>query len=632
MTQTKPTLKEDFYEYVNADWLKQAKIPEDKPSINSFQELNEGIEKKLLTDFDQFLEQENETKQLTEFLRFYQQALDTEKREADGVAPARKYLERVEKLTNLTELNNQLASWTLDGLPLPFIIDVDADMKNTSIHTLLAYAPRLFLPDKTYYAAENETGKKLLAVFADMSTKLLLLFGKTEVEAKQVVAEALAFDRLLVPHVKDSEEAADYSKIYNPQSFDTFVKHSSFLDLSSYIQELIASKPEEIIVADPAYYQALDQFLTEENFPLLKSWLLTVLVNSLSKFLTEELRQVSSQYQQALSGSQEITKPKKAAYYLASETFDQVVGDYYGRTYFGEKAKADVQQMVKNMIRVYKKRLETNQWLKKKTREKAIIKLEHLGIQIGYPDTIKEIYGKFIVDETASLLENTMTFTHLTKQDTFAKWHTPVIREEWEMSAHTVNAYYHPFRNMIVFPAAILQKPFYNFENSSSTNYGGIGAVIAHEISHAFDNNGALFDELGNLNNWWTDEDLQHFQQLGEEMIQQFEGLPVLDGQVNGKLTVSENIADAGGLSCAVEAAKQDAEVNLAELFTNWATIWRNKSSAEYTKLLLAIDVHAPAKLRANVQLKNSADFYSVFSIAATDPMYLEPAKRVHIW
>ena len=214
----------------------------------------------------------------------------------------------------------------------------------------------------------------------------------------------------------------------------------------------------------------------------------------------------------------------------------------------------------------------------------------------------------------------------------FSRWNKPVDRMRWEMSAATVNAYYHPFKNIIVFPAAILQAPFYSLKQSSSENYGGIGAVIAHEISHAFDNNGALFDELGNLNNWWSEEDSAHFKQLAQKMIKEFDGIEFAGQKVNGKLTVSENIADAGGLSCALEAAKQEDDFDAKKFFINWATIWRMKATKQYEQLLLSIDVHAPQKLRANVQAENLDDFYSAFNIQSNDPMFKAPEDRVNIW
>ena len=242
------------------------------------------------------------------------------------------------------------------------------------------------------------------------------------------------------------------------------------------------------------------------------------------------------------------------------------------------------------------------------------------------------LYDRLIVDNTQPLLTNLLAFNKIETADMYSKWNQPVERDRWEMSAATVNAYYHPFKNIIVFPAAILQAPFYSLKQSSSANYGGIGAVIAHEISHAFDNNGSLFDEYGNLNNWWTDEDSKQFKNKAQQMIDQFDGIEFAGQKVNGKLTVSENIADAGGLSCALEAAKSEADLDTEAFFINWAKIWRMKATEQYMQLLLSIDVHAPAKLRANVQVQNLDDFFTTFNIKSGDAMFLDEGERVKIW
>ena len=288
--------------------------------------------------------------------------------------------------------------------------------------------------------------------------------------------------------------------------------------------------------------------------------------------------------------------------------------------------------MVEQMVKIYQQRLAQNDWLGEKTRAKAILKLDRLGIQVGYPDQIPALYDQLKVDEQATLLENMIQLGKTAAKEMFSRWNQPVDRLRWEMSAATVNAYYHPFKNIIVFPAAILQAPFYSLKQTSSENYGGIGAVIAHEISHAFDNNGALFDEYGNLNNWWTEADLAHFKQLAQKMIAEFDGLPFAGQKVNGKLTVSENIADAGGLSCALAAAKEEDDFDARQFFINWARIWRMKATDQYMQLLLSIDVHSPNKLRANVQAQNQAEFYQAFNVQAGDGMYLAPEKRVNIW
>ena len=288
--------------------------------------------------------------------------------------------------------------------------------------------------------------------------------------------------------------------------------------------------------------------------------------------------------------------------------------------------------MVESMIKVYEKRLNENTWLKEETRKYAIKKLETLEILVGYPEIYDEVYNKLKVDENDTFFNNTIKMTEIFVKHALEKWNKPVKRLEWGMSSNTVNAYYNPSLNHICFPAAILQKPFYSLDQSKSENYGGIGAVIGHEISHAFDNNGSQFDAEGNMKNWWTKEDYEIFDNKAKAMIELFDGIAFGKGKINGKLTVSENIADAGGLSCALEALKNSGENNYQDFFINWARIWRIKARPEYMDMIIKIDVHAPGELRANIQPRNLDEFYKAFDIKETDKMYLEPKKRVNIW
>lgn len=630
-------IKTDLYDAVNGDWLKTAVIPADHSTTGGFTDLADNIEKTLMSDFDDLrsgkLQPTNPEQ--TEFKKFYTLTTDFAKREKDGSAPLKPFIDRINGLNNYQDLSDQLADWILTGLPTPFSFDIDSDMKNSTTYALFASGPSLFLPDKTYYAEGNQAAAQLMPIFTNMMTQLFKLAGYTEDDAKTIIDQAEQFDRLIAPNVKSAEEGADYSKMYNPRSLDDIAGSTDKLDLKAAITALIQGTPEVIITPEPAYFDALNQLLTDANFPLLKSWLLVKTVSGLSSYLTEDFRQTSTIFGRALSGRKEARSQEKAAYDLATGVFDQVVGDYYGRKYFGEAAKKDVHDMVVKMVNVYKKRLANNTWLGKATRDKAVLKLDKLGIQVGYPDAITPLYSKFKVttaEDGGSLLSNVMAFTRIRNEDEFSKWNQPVDRTRWEMSANTVNAYFHPFHNIIVFPAAILQAPFYSLKQSSSENFGGIGAVIAHEISHAFDNNGSLFDEYGNLNNWWTEADNAHFKDLAQNMIDEFDGLPFAGQKVNGKLTVSENIADGGGLSCALEAAKGEPDVDLKAFFINWAAIWRSKATKEREQLLLSIDVHSPAKLRANVQAQNLDDFFNTFDITEGDAMYKTPADRVKIW
>ena len=627
-------IKDDLYEAVNGEWLKTAKIPDDKPATGGFNDLVNEIDKQLMDDFDAYAtgKEKSDDSRFNEMIKLYRLAKKFDWRKKVGPQPLKRMLASVENLNSYEDYQSQWKNWILAGMPSPISFDIDADMKNATVYALFASSPSLILPDKSYYEAEKKAQHdQLLQLWSSMVEALMDKLGYSKEEAKKIIDDAIKFDALLAPNVKSAEEAADYSKMYNPQTVAELASATDQLDIAAIIKQLVREEPEKIIVTEPEYFKALNKIL-QDNCELFKNWALIRVIRENASYLDDEMREINGRYGRALSGSKKPVSQRKFAFYLARDMFSQVAGDYYGKKYFGPQAKADVHHMVEQMIKVYKGRLTNNQWLSKDTRDKAILKLDKLGIQVGYPDKIPALYDQFKVDEEESLIANLNQLTVTANKELFSRWNKPVDRMRWEMSAATVNAYYHPFKNIIVFPAAILQAPFYSLKQSSSQNYGGIGAVIAHEISHAFDNNGSLFDEFGNLNNWWTDEDSAHFKQLAQKMIEEFDGIPFAGQKVNGKLTVSENIADAGGLSCALEAAKNEADFNAQEFFINWATIWRMKATEQYMQLLLSIDVHAPQKLRANIQAENLDDFYTAFDIKPGDEMYRAPEDRVHIW
>lgn len=627
-------IKDDLYEAVNGEWLKTAKIPDDKPATGGFNDLVDEIDKQLMDDFDAYAagKEKSDDSRFNEMIKLYRLAKKFDWRKKVGPQPLKRMLASVENLNSYEDYQSQWKNWILAGMPSPISFDIDADMKNATVYALFASSPSLILPDKSYYEAEKKAQHdQLLQLWSSMVEALMDKLGYSKEEAKKIIDDAIKFDALLAPNVKSAEEAADYSKMYNPQTVAELASATDQLDIAAIIKQLVGEEPEKVIVTEPEYFKALNKIL-QDNFELFKNWALIRVIRENASYLDDEMREINGRYGRALSGSKKPVSQRKFAFYLARDMFSQVAGDYYGKKYFGPQAKADVHHMVEQMIKVYKGRLTNNQWLSKDTRDKAILKLDKLGIQVGYPDKIPALYDQFKVDEEESLIANLNQLTVTANKELFSRWNKPVDRMRWEMSAATVNAYYHPFKNIIVFPAAILQVPFYSLKQSSSQNYGGIGAVIAHEISHAFDNNGSLFDEFGNLNNWWTDEDSAHFKQLAQKMIEEFDGIPFAGQRVNGKLTVSENIADAGGLSCALEAAKTEADFNAQKFFINWATIWRMKATEQYMQLLLSIDVHAPQKLRANIQAENLDDFYTAFDIKPGDEMYRAPEDRVHIW
>lgn len=626
----KDLIKDDLYAAVNGEWLKKAVIPEDRPRIGGFTDLVIGVEDTLIKDFNELKDPKDV--QMKEFLKYYNMTKDFKTRNKDGLKDIKKYIEKIEKLKDFSDLQELNKEWTLKGFDLLYDFSVYPDMSDATTNVLYLGIPSIILPEKGYYDENNEDGKRLIEVYKGMLDKILDIYSYSKEEKEKFINNTIAFDKMMAKYIKTSVELADYPKLNNPRTMEEVNKYSKVLNFEKIVFELIEAKPEKIIVEQPVFYEAYNEFVNENNFELIKSWLIIKLILGESSNLTSELKQLGGIYGRALSGTSKELPIEKYAYYHATSMFSEVISVYYGEKYFGKLAKKDVKEMVESMIKVYEKRLNENTWLKEETRKYAIKKLETLEILVGYPEIYDEVYNKLKVDENDTFFNNTIKMTEIFVKHALEKWNKPVKRLEWGMSSNTVNAYYNPSLNHICFPAAILQKPFYSLDQSKSENYGGIGAVIGHEISHAFDNNGSQFDAEGNMKNWWTKEDYEIFDNKAKAMIELFDGIAFGKGKINGKLTVSENIADAGGLSCALEALKNSGENNYQDFFINWARIWRIKARPEYMDMVIKIDVHAPGELRANIQPRNLDEFYKAFDIKETDKMYLEPKKRVNIW
>lgn len=626
----KDLIKDDLYAAVNGEWLKKAVIPEDRPRIGGFTDLVIGVEDTLIKDFNELKDPKDV--QMKEFLKYYNMTKDFKTRNKDGLKDIKKYIEKIEKLKDFSDLQELNKEWTLKGFELLYDFSVYPDMSDATTNVLYLGIPSIILPEKGYYDENNEDGKRLIEVYKGMLDKILDIYSYSKEEKEKLINNTITFDKMMAKYIKTSVELADYPKLNNPRTMEEVNKYSKVLNFEKIVFELIEAKPEKIIVEQPVFYEAYNEFVNENNFELIKSWLIIKLILGESSNLTSELKQLGGIYGRALSGTSKELPIEKYAYYHATSMFSEVISVYYGEKYFGKLAKKDVKEMVESMIKVYEKRLNENTWLKEETRKYAIKKLETLEILVGYPEIYDEVYNKLKVDENDTFFNNTIKMTEIFVKHALEKWNKPVKRLEWGMSSNTVNAYYNPSLNHICFPAAILQKPFYSLDQSKSENYGGIGAVIGHEISHAFDNNGSQFDAEGNMKNWWTKEDYEIFDNKAKAMIELFDGIAFGKGKINGKLTVSENIADAGGLSCALEALKNSGENNYQDFFINWARIWRIKARPEYMDMIIKIDVHAPGELRANIQPRNLDEFYKAFDIKETDKMYLEPKKRVNIW
>ena len=626
-------IQDDLFEYVNHDWIESAVIPDDKPTAGGFADLAVDVEKKLMADFASMeATQEFPSEHLRNAVLLYSQIKDVKKRNRDGIRPALKEASVLLKIKDMNAFNRHLPELIYGGYPLPFAIGVDADMKDTKHHCVMLSGPSVILPDASYYKPGMEQQKEsMLGLWSQMASAILAKTRLSPEDQALYLEDTLKFDAIIASLVKTSEEWADYPAIYNPMKTRTVAGLLKPIKFSKLLEKLFGRVPEIIVVAEPRFLKGFKELFNEENFPLYLHWAYVTCILGSTSLLSEELRNLGGTFRRALSGIAAMPIPEKFAYQLASNLFSQPVGLYYGQKYFGEEAKKDVTEMVYGIIAKYKQRLLHNDILSESTREKAILKLSKIEVKMGYPDKVEEIYDKMIVDPNKSAFENVSAISRLRVIDSLSKLDEPVDRTKWSMPGHLVNACYNPFSNDITFPAAILQAPFYSLKQTRSQNLGGIGAVIGHEISHAFDNNGARCDENGNLNNWWTKEDNKKFVQRTKAMIKEFDGIELPWGKVNGSFIVSENIADNGGMGVTLDMM-HDIDGNFEEYFVNWAKVWCIKAKPEYQKLLLSVDVHAPAVLRANMQPQNFDEWYATYHVTKKDKMYLAPNKRVTIW
>lgn len=630
----KVRIQDDLYTFVNQEKLEQLVIPDDQPSVGGFQTLATDLEKTMINEFRQMCEKESYPNDyLKNACTLFKIIKDVEKKERDGILPALNNLAILDQVDSLDSFSLMYKTLMLNKLPLPFKVMVDTDMKDTKKHCVCLQGPSVILPDASYYKEEMAQQKEMiLGIWTNIAKMIIAKTNLSPDAQTKYIEDTLAFDEVLGGLVKTSEEWSEYVKLYNPMStskVSSLVKPTKFKKI---LKDLFGFTPEIIIVLEPRYFKNFAKVFNEETFEQYKHWAyVTGLINSCS-LLTEELRDLGSMYYRSLAGIPANTPLEKFAYQLASNIYSEPVGLYYGEKYFGEEAKKDITEIVYQIIDTYKTRIQNNDILEESTKEKAILKLSKIGVKMGYPDQVEEIYNKLVFNEEESLFDIVHSLEKIKLIEDLEKLTKPTNPKKWAMSGHMVNACYDPFVNDITFPAAILQAPFYSIKQTRSENLGGIGAVIGHEISHAFDSNGAKCDENGNINNWWTKEDQKRFNAKIKAMVKQFDGIELPWGKVNGKFIVSENMADNGGMAVTLEIMSKTPNVSYEEYFMNWAKVWCMKAKPEYLQLLLNLDVHGPNILRANMPPRNFTEWYDTFKVKKTDKMYIAPSKRVVIW
>ena len=470
---TKPDLnariQDNLYLAVNSDWISKAKIPADRPLISSFSEIDLKIEKELMNDLADFASGKKALPDIPNFdkaIEVYKLAKDFAKRDADGFQPAQADLETLINLKDVDDVKQNLAKLLL-RFSFPFLFEVEPDRKNTKTNSLSFDRNSLILPDTTSY--QSPSAKQLLDVWQKQTENLLKMAGVEEAAAKKYATDAIALDAKIVKVAKSAEERADDVALYNPIKTNEFEEKTSSLNLGQLLEQLFEKKPNYVVVSEPKFLDHFNELFNQESFDELKGWLISIFINKAAAFLSEEFRQAAFPFKQATYGQKELPSQEKEAYYKANNLFDDVIGVYYGRTYFGEDAKADVEDMIHRMIDVYEQRITNNEWLSPATKEKAITKLRALVLKIGYPNKIDHVYDLFQVtpaNEGGNLYSNQANIREVSLKHNFDKLYKPVDRSEWYMPGNLINACYDPQRNDITFPAAILEAPFYDINAS----------------------------------------------------------------------------------------------------------------------------------------------------------------------
>ena len=632
---------DNFYDAVNHTTLESWEIPDEQADMSWFRKAREDNYIKVNDLISQASSTAGQARQETGSDLYNIRALnltglDRETRDREGYGrTAGAFRKEVDAAGSVAELLNACLRFQRDtGLSSLMGWYYGGDSGDSAVKVLCLAQPDSGLRREVWFS-EDASNQKRVEEYKKYLAKLHEINGLSPDEAKETVARVTDMMKELASSALKIEEVYDAEKTYNvytaAQAADLYsgALPFSLLDSIFGIQE-----NEKTVVSQPDACIKLGSYLREENLPLLKEYVKTCLYSDLSMITDTASLAAAQEYQTAAGG----IKKKKEFERTVSETVQEKLGFQCGRAfcdaYFNEEAKQDAASIIRQIIDVYDNRLAHMDWMTESTRQEARKKLRAITVKVGYPNEWPQDKYSLALktpDEGGVYIDNIMDILKASQDYAFKTRHDPVDREEWGMTPQTVNAYYNPRNNEIVFPAGILQAPFYDPEAAPVTNLGGIGAVIGHEITHAFDTSGSQYDEKGNLRDWWTAQDKQRFRELAQKVIDYYDTMEVNGIKVNGSLSVTENIADLGGVSCITEIAREKG-YDLKELYRAYGVIWATKYRDEYLSYIMTNDTHSPGITRVNAVLSATDGFYAAFGVKEGDGMYRRPEDRPHIW
>ncbi|MBU2676486.1 MAG: peptidase M13 [Gammaproteobacteria bacterium] len=631
---------DDFFSYMNGVWIEQAEIPADKASYGGFAILRDEsqanvraiIEESASGDFAKGTDEQKVGD-------LYKSYLDLETRNEKGVSPLAPELERIESIDSYDDLAVYFASAIKRGYGVPFVLGQYADMKNPEYYMIYTWQAGLGLPEREYYFNEDENSAEIRDKYVAHIATMFDLAGLSggQEAAKTIMALET---RMADAHMK-KELARDFAANYSKIPLNELGGLMPNFNWEGYIAEAGIGDIDGLVVMMNDHMSALDEIIVETDLDTWRTYLAWVALNGAAGRLDEQLDNQNFEfYGKTLSGTEEQRPMWRRAVNTVNGSLGEVVGKVYVKEYFPPEAKQRMETLVANLILAYEKSIKELDWMSDETKAEALDKLSKFRPKIGYPDEWREYEFDIEVDDLFGNLERA-TVAEYERQ--LARQGGPVDRGEWGMTPQTVNAYYSPALNEIVFPAAILQPPFFNLEADDAVNYGAIGAVIGHEIGHGFDDKGSTFDGDGVLRNWWTEEDRAKFEERTGKLVAQYSAFaPFDDLNVNGEFTLGENIGDLGGVSIGLLAYKMSLEgkeapvidgfTGVQRVFLGYGQVWRNKYRDEALRQLIQTDPHSPSMYRANGAVRNVPEWYEAFDVTEAHALYLPPEERVKIW
>lgn len=634
----------DFYEYACGGWIKNNPLKPEYARFGTFDQLLENNQEQLRVLIEELSATPHEAGSVAGKIgALYAMGLDSTKLNADGVAPIKEELAAINALATKSDVSKMVATLHKEGMAPFFALFVDADEKNSAMNIVQLYQAGIGMGDRDYYLLEDEGSAKMRDAYRAYINKLFTLAGSSPEQADAAVDAVMKIEKAIADISYGREDLRDSQKNYNKLAYEDFKQIESPLDWDVYFESMGLAGLKELDAKQINFYKDMNKALQNTTVDEQKYYLAFNLLSAAAPYLSDDFVDADFEfYGKVMSGKQEQQPRWKRSLNTVNGALGEAVGEMYVEKYFPASSKEKMLTLVGNLQTALSERINGLEWMSDTTKAKAQEKLAAFTVKIGYPDKWRDYSGLEIKDD--SYWANVRRSNIFDMAYQLADVDKPVDKSRWHMNPQTVNAYYNPTTNEICFPAAILQPPFFNPDADDAVNYGAIGVVIGHEMTHGFDDQGRNYDKDGNLIDWWTAEDAVRFKERADKLVDQYDQIIVIDTlHANGRFTLGENIADHGGLLVAHQAylnslkgketpAPIDGFTNEQRFFLGYATLWGQNIRPEEIRRRTKIDPHSLGKWRVNAALRNIAPFYAAFDIKEGDPMFMAPADRVVIW